>query len=146
MRGFQRRREPAQTQARSNDESFNKKPDMKRTTASPLMAAILAAPGTMSGAVSLGLPPLPDSRKLIQVNRVDRVSTNADWIRIEWPTGSLSAPATLTAALAPIDAPAPANDFSPPASEPAAIASSSRVGLHQPTLDPRSIGKRNRPS
>ena len=117
---------------------------MKRTTVSSLMAAILAVPGTMSGAVFLDLPPLHDFRKLVNINRVDRVSTNADWIRIEWSMRDLPAPATLAPALTPIDVAAPANDFSPPASEPAAFASSSRVDLRRPALDPRTIGKRNR--
>ena len=49
----------------------------------------------MSGAVTSGVPPLPDSRKLIQVNRVDRASTNADGIRIDWALRDLPAPATV---------------------------------------------------
>jgi hypothetical protein len=118
---------------------------MKRTTASPLMAAILAVPGTMIWAVPFDLPPLYDFRKLVNVNRVDRVSTNADWIRIEWSMRDLPAPATLAPALTPIDVPAPANDFSPPASEPATMASSSRIKLRRLTFDPRSVAKRNRP-
>jgi len=89
---------------------------------------------------------LHEFRKLVNVNRVDRVSTNADWIRIEWPKGIISTPTTLAPALKPIDVPAPANDFSPPALAPAAIASSSRVELRRPMLDPQTVGKRNRPS
>ena len=119
---------------------------MKRTTVNVLLTTILAVPSTMIGAVPLDLPPLHEFRKLVNVNRVDRVSTNADWIRIEWSLRDLPTPATLAPALTPIDVPAPANDFSPPALAPAAIASSSRVDLRRPMLDPQTVGKRNRPS
>jgi len=118
---------------------------MKRTIPSAVMAIILAGPGTMSGTVVLDLPRWPESRRLLQVNRVDRVSTNADWIRIEGPARNLPVPARVAPALTPIDAPAPANDVGLPASEPSAIASASRVEVRRPTLDPRSVGKRNRP-
>jgi len=119
---------------------------MKRTTVNVLLTTILAVPSTMIGAVPLDLPLLHEFRKLVNVNRVDRVSTNADWIRIEWPMRDLPAPATLASALTPIDVPAPANDFSPTESEPAAIAFSSRVEPRRPKFDPRSVGKHNRPS
>ena len=110
------------------------------------IAATFALPGPSIAAETTHFSPWPESRKLVHVNRVDRVSTNADWIRIEWPTESLSTPVIHAAALRPIDAPAPADDYSPSASEPAAIATSTRVEPRRPTLDPRSIAKRNRPS
>ena len=119
---------------------------MKLATTITSIAATLAFPEPIIAAGTAHLSPWPESRKLVHVNRVDRVSTNADWIRIEWPTESLSTPAILAAALTPIDAPAPADDFSPSASEPAAIATSTRVEPRRPTLDPRSLVKRNRPS
>jgi hypothetical protein len=117
---------------------------MKLATYYTLIAATAAVPGPLIAAGSVDLSPLQESRKLVRVNRVDRVSTNADWIRIEWPTGTLSTSATLAPALRPIDA--PTNDVSSPESEPAAVASSTRVELRPPTLDVRSVGKRNRPS
>jgi hypothetical protein len=124
----------------------NLKQDMKLATTITSIAATFALPGPSIAAETIHFSPWPESRKLVHVNRVDRVSTNADWIRIEWPTESLSTPAILAAALTPIDAPAPAGDFSPSASEPAALAISTRVEPRRPTLDPRSIAKRNRPS
>ena len=144
MRGAKSRYESIQTQTGFIYEPLTKRTAMKRTTVNVLLTTILAVPSTMIGAVPLDLPLLHEFRKLVNVNRVDRVSTNADWIRIEGSMRDLPAPATLAPALTPIDVPAPANDFSPPASEPAAIASSSRVELRRPTLDPRSVGKRNR--
>ena len=144
MRGAKSRYESIQTQTGFIYEPLTKRTDMKRTTVNVLLTTILAVPSTMIGSVPLDLPPLHEFRKLVNVNRVDRVSTNADWIRSEWSMRDLPAPATLAPALTPTDVPAPANDFSPPASEPAAIASSSRVELRRPTLDPRSVGKHNR--
>ena len=107
---------------------------MKLATTITSIAATFALPGPSIAAETAHFSPWPESRKLVHVNRVDRVSTNADWIRIEWPTESLSAPAILAPALTPIDVPAPAEDFIPSASEPAAIASSTRVNLAGPRL------------
>ena len=117
---------------------------MKLATYCTLIAATVVVPGPLIAAGSVHLSPLQESRKLVRVNRVDRASTNADWIRIEWPTGTLSTSATLGPAPRPIDR--PTNDFYTPESEPAAVASSTRVELHPPTLDARLVGKRNRPS
>ena len=119
---------------------------MKLATTITSIAATFALPGPSMAAETIHFSPWPESRKLVHVNRVDRISTNADWIRIEWPTENLSTPAMLAPTLTPIDASAPADDFSPPASEPAAIAASTRVEPRRPTLDPRSLVKRNRPS
>ena len=119
---------------------------MKRNTTITIIAVTLALPGPMIAAGTANLSPWPEFRKLVQANRVDRVSTNAEWIRVEWQADTFSAPATLAPAFTPINASPPDNDFSPPASEPAAIATSTRVEPRRPTVDPGSIAKRNRPS
>lgn len=146
MRGVQWRREPVQTQTGFNDESFNKKPDIKRTTVSPLITAILAVPGTMVGGASARLPPALESKKLVHVNRVDRVSTNADRMRMEWPPATSPEAASLAPALTPGDTPTAPDDFAPPAPEPAVVIAFSRVVVSRPAGDSRFPGRRGLPS
>ena len=117
---------------------------MKRMTPITLIATTIAMPcAAMAGAFAT-LPALYESRKFVHVNRVDRVSTKADLTWIEWPTGVFFSAASIAPALTPIDGPAPANDFSPTESEPAAIAFSSRVEPRRPKFDPCSVGKHSR--
>ena len=119
---------------------------MKRMTPITLIATTIAMPCAAMAGAFVTLPALYESRKFVHVNRVDRVSTKADLTWIEWPTGVFFSAASIAPALTPIDGPAPANDFSPAESEPAAIAVSSRVEPRRPKFDPRSVGKHNRPS
>jgi hypothetical protein len=119
---------------------------MKRKPPVLLIAATAALPCAEMAGASVPLPTLYESRKLVHVNRVDQVSTNADSIWIQWPTGTLSAPVSIAPAMTLIDAAVPPNDLFPAASEPVAIASSTRVEARRPTVDPRSVGKHRRPS
>jgi hypothetical protein len=118
---------------------------MKLTTVLTLIGATVAIPGSVIAGGAVHLSPWPESRKLIQINRVDRVSTNASWVRLEWTRGTLSPPASLAPGVTPVEGPATAEDLYLPASKPAAIASSSRVGPRRPEPDPGSVGKHNRP-
>jgi hypothetical protein len=111
-----------------------------------LIAVTLAMPCAGMADVFASVPTLYESKKLVRVNRVDRVSAKGELTWIEWPTGVFSSAGSIAPAFKPIDVPAPATGFSPTESEPAAIAFSSRVEPRRPKFDPRSFGKHNRPS
>ena len=119
---------------------------MKRITPITLIAATLAAPcASMAGAFS-HLFPLHESRKLVDANRVDRVSTNADWIRMECPAATSPESANFAPALTSGETPTSAEDFAFPAPEPVAVIASSRVIASRPTGDSRFPGRRDLPS
>ena len=115
---------------------------MKLTTANYWIAASLVVPGTMVAGASAHLPPLPESRKLVHVNRVDRVSTNADWIEMEWPAATPSKAPSLATELTAVDARTSSEDFAPPAPEPTAVIASSRAVVSRPAGDSRFPGRR----